>query len=387
MSAQSAAVQSAPAAEGAAPEAPANVHSIAPQVAAQTPKRRSKRFILMLALPVLLVAGGAYMYLTGGRYVSTDNAYLEQDRVVITADQSGRLVQANVDENSIVKKGDLLFRIDPEPYELTQRQAHAAVAAARLQVEQLRSTYQQALAEQSSDEQTLAYQQKNFQRQQDLLTRGVASNATFDTAQNSVNLAEQALTQAKVKVAGALTALGGDPNIETDQHPMVQQAMAAEATAALNLKQTSVYAPADGIVAQADRLRVGQYVTNPAMAPTAMMSLVETGTTYIEANFKETDLTHMKVGQKATVTFDAFPDHQYEATVNSIDAGTGSNFSLLPAQNATGNWVKVVQRVPVRLKLDGDVNVSRLRSGLSASVEVDTHYKRAVPGFSAAASE
>jgi membrane fusion protein (multidrug efflux system) len=344
-------------------------------------KRDGRRFILMLALPIILAAGGGYLWLSGGRYASTDNAYLEQNRVTITADQPGRIVEVAVNENDHVKKGDLLFRIDSEPYKLALRQADAAVAVARLQVEQLRSTYQQALSEQQSGEDSLAYRQKTFQRQKDLLARGVASNADFDTAQNNLRLAEQIVAQAREKVSGALTALGGDPNIPTAEHPTVMQATVAQETAALALKETTVVAPSDGVVSQTDRLRVGQYVTNPSMAPMALLSLVETATTYVEANFKETDLTHMKVGQTARVTFDTYPDRPFTARVESIDAGTGSAFSLLPAQNATGNWVKVVQRVPVRLRLDGAVDFSTLRTGLSASVEVDTQYKRTLPGF------
>ncbi|MCX5579967.1 HlyD family secretion protein [Kaistia terrae] len=344
-------------------------------------KRGSSRVILMLALPIILAVGGGYLWLTGGRYASTDNAYLEQNRVTITADQPGRIVEVAVHENDHVKKGDLLFRIDSEPYKLALRQADAAVAVARLQVEQLRSSYQQALAEQTSSQDTLAYQQKAFQRQKDLLARGVASNADFDTAQNTLRTAEQTLAQSRERVAGALTALVGNPDIKTDEHPTVMQATAAQETAALALKETSVFAPSDGVVSQTDRLRVGQYVTNPSMAPMGLLSLVETATTYVEANFKETDLTHMKVGQTATVTFDTYPGRPFTARVESINAGTGSAFSLLPAQNATGNWVKVVQRVPVRLRLEGAVDFSTLRTGLSASVEVDTEYKRTLPGF------
>lgn len=353
--------------------------------AAEAPKRRrGLRTGLMLALPVLLALGGGYLWLTGGRYASTDNAYLEQNRVTITADQSGRIVEVAVKENDRVKTGDLLFRIDPEPYRIALQQADAAVAMARLEVEQLRSDYQQALATQKSAEDLLDYQQKVFARQQDLVKRGVSSNADFDSAQNALQNAQQLVALSKEKVAGALTALGGDPDIPTDKHPTVMQALAAEASAALALKQTSVFAPADGIVSQTDRLRVGQYVTNPAMAPTALLSLVETQTGYVEANFKETDLTHMRVGQDATVSFDAYPGHEFRGHVESIDAGTGSAFSLLPAQNATGNWVKVVQRVPVRIKLTDDIDKDALQAGLSASVDVDTGYRRSLPGFGTA---
>jgi membrane fusion protein (multidrug efflux system) len=347
-------------------------------------RRRSLRLVLMLVVPLAIVLGGGYLWLTGGRFVSTDNAYLEQNRVAITADQSGRIVDVAVRENQAVKKGDLLFKIDPQPYQIALDQADAAVAAARLQVEQLRSTWQQAVAEQKSAEETLDYQQKVFARQQDLLKRGVSSNADFDAAENNLRNAEQALALAKEKVSGALTALGGNPDLPTDQHPSVMQAQAARASAALALEQTAVYAPADGVVSQTDRLRVGQYVTNPAMAPTVLMTLVETSTAYVEANFKETDLTHMRVGQPATITFDAYPDQTFQAEVESIDAGTGSAFSLLPAQNASGNWVKVVQRVPVRLKIAGDLDIAAVPAGLSASVDVDTGHRRTLPGFGTA---
>ena len=370
-----------------APPAAAPAAAIAPAAREDAPppkRRRSLRLVLMLALPLALAAGGGYLWLTGGRYASTDNAYLEQNRVAITADQSGRIVEVAVRENQKVRQGDLLFKIDPVPYQIALDQANAAVAVARLQVEQLRSSYQQAISEEKSSEQNLEYQQKVFDRQQDLLKRGVSSNADFDNAQNNLRTAVQTVAQAKERMAGALTALGGQPDQPTDQHPTVMQALAARDSAALALKQTSVFAPANGIVSQTDRLRVGQYVTNPAMAPTVLMSLVETSTSYVEANFKETDLTHMKVGQSASVVFDAYPDRTFTAEVESIDAGTGSAFSLLPAQNATGNWVKVVQRVPVRIKLQGDLDIAAIPTGLSASVAVDTGFKRTLPGFGTA---
>lgn len=248
----------------AGPAGPAKESGKAPQLTvvgeAPAPKsRRGLRIGLMLALPLALAVGGGYLWLTGGRYASTDNAYLEQNRVTVTADQSGRIVEVAVHENDRVKKGDLLFRVDPESYEIALRQAEAAVAVARLEVDQLRSAYQEALAAEQSDADTYAYQQKVFDRQQDLLKRGVSSNADFDAAQNTLRNAQQTLAQAKEKVSSALSALGGDASIETDKHPAVMQALAAQASAALALKQTAVYAPADGIVSQTDRLHIGQY--------------------------------------------------------------------------------------------------------------------------------
>jgi membrane fusion protein (multidrug efflux system) len=331
---------------------------------------RSRRFLLMAAVPVVLLAVGGYLWLTSGRYVSTDNAYVQQDKVTITADVAGRIVEVAVGENQLVKKGDLLFRIDSRPYEIALRQAEAAVAAARLQVEQMRATYQQTVSQLKTANDNLAYEQSNFKRQKDLLAKGVSSQANYDSSQNDLHQAEQSVSDAEQKLASARAALGGNPDIPTDSHPLVLQALAALDQAKLNLEETTVYAPADGIVAQTDRLHIGQYVTNPTGNPTALLSLVESDPIWIEANFKETDLTKMRVGQPATITFDAYPGHKLTGVVDSLGAGTGAEFSVLPAQNATGNWVKVVQRVPVRIRFDNP-NGLPIRTGLSADVEVD----------------
>jgi membrane fusion protein (multidrug efflux system) len=324
----------------------------------------------MASVPILLAVVGGYFWLTGGRYASTDNAYVGQDRVTITADVPGRIVEVAAKTNQQVKKGDLLLRIDPAPYRIALAQADAALASARLSVDQLRATYQQAVAEETQAQSDVEYNQKAFDRQQDLLKKGVASQATYDQAENALRSAQQSLTQAKEKALAAIAGLGGDPNIETDKHPTVLAAIAKRDQAALDLANTEVHAPADGIVSQNTRLQVGAYVSSAQAMPTDLLSLVETDNTWIEANFKETDLTNMAVGQKAKVWVDAYPKCTFTGEVASIGAGTGSSFSLLPAQNATGNWVKVVQRVPVRVKLDS-TGCAPLRMGMSADVEVD----------------
>jgi membrane fusion protein (multidrug efflux system) len=350
---------------------------------APRPSNRRRRLLIMASVPILLAIVGGYFWLTGGRYASTDNAYVGQDRVSITADVPGRIVEVAVKTNQAVKQGDLLLRIDPEPYRIALAQADAALATARLSVDQLRATYQQAVAEETQAKSDVDYNQKAFDRQQDLLKKGVASQATYDQAENALRSAQQSLTQAKEKALAAIAGLGGDPNIETDKHPTVLAAIAKRDQAALDLANTEVHAPADGIVSQTTRLQVGSYVSSAQAMPTDLLSLVETDDTWIEANFKETDLTNMTVGQEAKVWVDAYPKCTFTGKVASIGAGTGSSFSILPAQNATGNWVKVVQRVPVRVKLDS-TDCAPLRMGMSADVEVDM--KSAGPMAAAAAT-
>jgi membrane fusion protein (multidrug efflux system) len=340
--------------------------------------RSRRRFVVMAVVPALLLATGGYFWLTGGRYASTDNAYVQQDRVTVTADVSGRIVEVDARENDPVAAGAVLFRIDPEPYRIALAGSEAALASARLQVEQLRSAYEQAIAEETAARDDVAFRQKSFDRQQGLLDKGVASQANFDTAENDLHTAQQALSQATQRRDAALAALGGDATIETDRHPMVLAALAQRDKAQLDLANTDVKAPSDGVIAQSDRLQVGQYVT----AATPVLALVATGHSWVEANFKETDLTHMKTGEPATITIDAYPGRTLTGTVESIGAGTGAEFSLLPAQNATGNWVKVVQRIPVRIGFSEPVDDLALRSGLSADVSVDL---KGGPGTAAAA--
>ncbi|TGQ41298.1 HlyD family secretion protein [Mesorhizobium sp. M00.F.Ca.ET.216.01.1.1] len=364
-----------------APEKPAAtpVTVAPPEQPAPVPpkKRRVGRFLLMFALPVALIAGGSYVWVTGGRYQETDNANLQQAKVSIAADTAGRIVRVDIADNQLVKQGDLLFAIDPEPYRIALAQADAAVAGARLNVEQLRAAYSQAMAQEKSDSSEVEYAQSQYDRAADLAQKGINAKSALDEARNDLDKAKQQLAVAQQGIASAKAALGGNPDIETDKHPTVMAALAARDKAAYDLAQTTVRAPADGIVSQAASFKVGQYVG----AGTPLFSLVETGDTWIDANFKETQLTNMKPGQKAEIVVDTYPGKTFEATVKAIGAGTGAEFSLLPAQNATGNWVKVTQRIPVRLQLTDPDGKMALRTGMSAAVTVDTGVSRGLPGI------
>jgi membrane fusion protein (multidrug efflux system) len=337
---------------------------------APSPKRSSnvRRIAIMASVPVVLVLIGGWWWLGSGRYASTDNAYVQQDRVTMTAQVSGRIVEAPIRENDTVAAGDVLFRIDPAPYKIALDAANAALASARLQVEELRAAENAALASVAAATDDIAFNQKVFDRQQGLLAKGVSSQAAFDQAEQNLHAAQQALAQAREHEVATLAALGGDASIAVDDHPAVLAALARRDQAALDLANTTVTAPSAGTVAQADHLVVGQQIT----PSTAVMSLVEGDRSWVEANFKETDLTNMRPGQSATITVDAYPGRTFAAEVEGIGAGTGAEFALLPAQNATGNWVKVVQRVPVRIRFTEATDGLAMRTGLSASVSVDT---------------
>ena len=363
-------VVSMPRAEKGQPKAEAPApQSTPPQAAApEAPARKkggSRRLILMIAVPLVLAVGGGYFWLTGGRYEDTDNAYVQQAKVSLSADIAGRITSVNVGENQPVKAGDVLFTIDAQPYQIALDQANAALASARVNVEQLKVAYGTAQVQLNAAQETLAIRQAAFDRQNALVKQGVNSNSTLDDTKLALQGAQAALDQAKQQVAASTAALAGDPNIATDKHPAVLAALAQVENAQRNLAKTQVVAPAAGIVSNVSSLNAGQFVA----AGTTIATLVESDGTWVEANFKETQLADLKVGQPAEVKVDAY-GNKIGGTVESIGAATGSEFSLLPTQNATGNWVKVVQRVPVRIKL-ADASET-LRTGMSATVTVDT---------------
>ena len=350
-----------------APSAPVAEAAAAPAPAVAPKPKRSGRLAILVSVPLLLAAGGGWFYLTGGRYVDTDNAYVHQAKVAISSDVAGRIASVVVHENETVKAGMTLFTIDPEPYRIALEQAEAALASAKVNVEQLRVAYATAKAKLDAAQGALDIRQSAFDRKQSLASQGLAADATLDDVRLALEQAQSSVMLARQELANATAALGGDPGIKTADHPAVRNAQAARDNAERNLGKTTVVAPADGIVSQVGALNVGQFIG----MGTTIATLVETGDTWIEANFKETQVGSLRLGQLAEVTVDAYPGVKFEGELETIGAATGSEFALIPAQNATGNWVKVTQRIPAIIRIAG-ADLTNLRAGMSATVAVDT---------------
>ena len=340
--------------------------AILTEAAAAEPERKARpwRFILMLSVPLLLALVGGYFWFTSGRYVSTDNAYVQQDMVSVAPEVSGAISEVLVRENQQVRRGDLLFRIDPRPFRIALAQADAQIAAAEVQVNEMMTRSAGTGADIQGAEANLNYAQREFSRYEALLRRGFTTRSRYDEALHEVQEARERLANARAEAANARSALStGGPSSQ----PALQAARVAREQALLNLRRTEIRAPADGFVSQTDRLQVGA----AAVLGVPVVTLVRSATTYVEANYKETDLANMYVGQPAEIELDAYPGLRISGHVASIGAGTGSQFSVIPAQNASGNWVKVTQRVPVRIAIDGAPGRPMI-AGLSAEVSVDT---------------
>jgi membrane fusion protein (multidrug efflux system) len=331
------------------------------------------RLPLMLLAPLVVIAGALYFYITGGRFQTTDDAYVEAAQVVISANISGRVSEIDVRDNELVKKGAVLFRIDDAPFRIAVQEAQARLASARLEIEGLQATYRQRQAQLAGAEQTLAYEQREYERQNGLLASGISSQVQVNQLRHALDSARQARNSAREELAAVAASLGGDANVSIESHPAVLQARAALDRAQLNLSYTVIRAPEDGIAAKVEQLQVGNYIN----ASNALFALISTQDVWVEANFKESQLTYMRPGQTATVKIDSYPGEIFHARVTSLSPGTGAAFSVLPPENATGNWVKVVQRLPVRLAVIDAPQTLPLRAGLSADVSVDTRHARA----------
>jgi len=349
---------------------------LADEVAAPTLARlkqpKTLRRLLLALGPIVVLAGGVFVYTTGGRYVSTDNAYVHAGKLTVATDVSGIVADVAVKESQKVDKGQVLFTLDQEPFRIALAGAEANLGIVRNQLVTLQATWRQKQAQIAQAKTDAAFYETGFQRQQDLLKRAVASQAAYDQAKRDLDASRQRVIMAQNEADATLAQLGGQADAPIEQNANYLAAQAQVDKAKRDLTRTTVLAPIPGIVTNVDSLQVGEYL--PAAQPA--FSLVSSADVWIEANPKESDLTYLKEGAPAVVTIDAYPGRDWKAAVTSVAPATGTEFSVLPAQNATGNWVKVVQRVPIRLAVQMPADAPPLRTGMSATVEIDTGHRR-----------
>jgi membrane fusion protein (multidrug efflux system) len=338
--------------------------------------RRLLRVALLVLVPMLAVLAGLYIYARGGREVETENAYVKQNVVAVSAEVSGRVAEVNVRDNQPVDAGAALFRIDPTPFEIALSKARAQMDVVRTDVQSLRAEYRGTLLEAAQARERIAFLERQLERQELLKERGMSRADVYDEAHHNLLLARSQLKSIHESTNRVLASLLGDPDLPAERHPRFVEAKAAYDAAAMDVARTLVKAPAAGVVSNM-KLQVGEHVETGD----AVFSLIHSGPVWVEANFKETQLTHMRPGQRARVVADAYPDIDWPARVSAIAPATGAEFAILPPQNATGNWVKVVQRVPVLVQVEQPPGQALLRAGMTVTVTVDTEHERGLPRF------
>ena len=362
--------------EGRQPAPPAASPPPSSPPASRPSRRRRLRWALFLLLPVALLAGG-YFYVVGGQVMSTENAYVRADMVGVSTDISGIVTQVAVRENQRVAAGDVLFRLDDQPFRLALTRAEAQLGIVANDLNALKASYRDMQAQIREAQVEVDYDTRDLERQRQLIARNVASHVTFEQAERNLHAAQQKVASLNQQLAGIAANLAGNPDLPIEQHPRYVEAVAARDEAARQLAHTVVRAPIAGTATNVPSLQPGQYLA----AATAGFSIVATDDMWIEANPKETELTYVRVGQPVAVTVDTYPDYAWHGTVESVSPASASSFALLPAQNSSGNWVKVVQRIPMRVHLDPADGAPPLRAGMSAVISVDTGHARGLPPF------
>jgi membrane fusion protein (multidrug efflux system) len=346
--------------------APASAPVAAPTRPARS-RKRLIRWILMALGPLLVALVGGWWFLTGDRYVSTDDAFIKTDLASISTQVPGQVATVHVRNNQAVNAGQLLFEIDPSSYKIALDQAEANLAMTRDRIDSLRANYREKAATLKSAQETTAHNQREFDRQTRLRTTGASSQAQFEQAQLALQQSTSSETAIREQMRAIEAQLGGNVDTPTEELGAYRAAVAQRDDAALALTRTRVTAPADGVLANVT-LRPGDYIA----AGQPIFNLAEAGNSWVEANFKETQLAGVSAGKPATVTVDAYPGKTWRATVESLSPASGNEFSVLPAENSSGNWIKVVQRIPVRLALEPQDGAPTLRAGMSVTVEIDT---------------
>jgi len=337
--------------------------------------KRHMRTPALIAGPTLAIIAALFFYLHGGRYETTDDAYLQAGLGSVAANVSGPVVEIAVKENQRVAAGTLLFRVDPAPFQAAVDEAAAQLAEARAQVLSTRATFRQGQSQLSTAQAQVDYAAADVRRKQELHDRGIASQAQLDQATLELRTARQSVATAMQAETGVAASLAGGVHVPIEKQAAVKRAQAVLERALLNLNYTAVRAREEGIVTRVNQLRLGDYVS--ASKPVFRIA----GTRlWIEANFKENQLRYMRLGQPATFTIDAFPDLRLHGHIESFSPGTGNSFSLLPPENATGNWVKVTQRLPVQFAVDNLPRNLPLSAGQSVDVDVDTGHRRHLLG-------
>ena len=365
---------------------PDTVLKFVPATAAPRPRtvpllhalRRRKRLLLMVVLPGLALLAAGLFYLAGGRYVSTDDAYIRASKLMVSTDVSGIVSSVDVHEGQLVKAGDVLFRLDPKQFQIALDNAKANLEQTALNIRAMKQDYGRMQNDVAAEQAQVELDQTTFARDAALLRSATVSQSSYDQARYTLETDRAKLQALQQQAEVQLARLGGRADIPVEQHPQYLQAKAQVDEAQRQLDHTIVRAPFDGVVTQVDALQPGTYLVSQtaALTNTGAIGLVATKGIWVEANMKETDLTHVKPGEHARIYVDTYPGHVWSGVVQSIAPASGSEFSILPAQNSSGNWVKVVQRISVRVRVDASADANSpsppLRSGMSATVEIDT---------------